>query len=83
MILRSLLICSVGIGALSLMTGTFATAIAQKDVATSELGSCAVLFRPAVGRQRHRWDGIHPRRHIRDGLLASLAGPHYPGAEFA
>jgi len=41
MILRSLLIWSVGIGAPSLMTGTFATAIAQKDVATSELGSCA------------------------------------------
>jgi formylglycine-generating enzyme required for sulfatase activity len=41
MILRSLLICSVGIGATSLMIGTFATAIAQRDVARGELGSCA------------------------------------------
>jgi len=41
MILRGLLICSVGIGSTSLMIGTFPTAIAQKDVARGELGSCA------------------------------------------
>src|SRR5262249_38848508 len=41
MILRGLLICSVGIGSTSLMIGTFATAIAQKEVAGGELGSCA------------------------------------------
>jgi formylglycine-generating enzyme len=44
MILRGLLICSVGIGATSLMIGTCATAIAQKDVARGELGSCAGYF---------------------------------------
>src|SRR5262245_38758445 len=41
MILRGLLICSVGIGSTSLMIGTFATAIAQRDVAGGELESCA------------------------------------------
>jgi len=41
MILRDLLICSVGIGSTSLMIGTFATAIAQRDVAGGELESCA------------------------------------------
>ena len=41
MILRGLLICSVGIGATSLMSGTFATATAQKHETSGELGSCA------------------------------------------
>ena len=41
MIVRGVLICAVGIGATGLMIGTFATAIAQKDAARSELGSCA------------------------------------------
>jgi len=41
MILRGLLICSVGISATSLMIGTFAAAIAQKDVARGELATCA------------------------------------------
>jgi len=41
MIRRDLLICCIGIGAGSLMIGTFATAIAQKDAARGQLGSCA------------------------------------------
>ena len=41
MILRGVLICSVGIGATSLTIGAFATAIAQKGAASGELGSCA------------------------------------------
>ena len=39
---RGLLICSVGIGAASLIISTLATVTAQKDAARAELGSCAV-----------------------------------------
>src|SRR5215467_13635476 len=39
--LRDLVFCSVGIGAASLVIGTFASAIAQKDTAKAEVGSCA------------------------------------------
>jgi hypothetical protein len=73
MTLRGLLICSIGIGATSLMIGTFANATAQKHAASGELGSCAAYSGlPSEDKDTAGWCFI-PAVRCRTGVL-SLSG---------
>src|SRR5262245_19381771 len=69
MMRRDLLICCIGIGAGSLMIGTFATAIAQKDMARGELGTCAA------------YSGLPPQDNDHAGMAFIPAGTFVMGSE--
>src|SRR5262245_52700673 len=71
------LICSVGIGAASLMIGTFAAAIAQKHAASGELGSCSAYS----GLPSE--DNDHPgMAFIRGGTFVMGSERHRPEERF-